>query len=140
MPPESIDMTLSTVDGMSIHFVNDGDELKFHGGEHRNVLCYVHGGNPAPIFHVMAGDKDITDQFSVTKRMLTEETATEGLFILRSSITAEAKSLPMKGIYSGMRFQCVAKSVLESVESVTVGFVAKLNGCELFVWSWECFH
>ena len=133
-------MTLSTVDGMTIHFIENGDELRFHGHEHRDVVCNVHGGNPAPIFHVMAGDIDITDQFTVTKRMLTEETATEGLVILRSSITARANILPMKGIYSGMRFQCVAKSVLESVESVTVGFVAKLKWRKLFVWSWECFH
>ena len=46
----------------------------------------------------------------------------------------------MKGIYSGNRFHCVAKSAPEGVEPATVGFVAKLNGCALFVWSWECFH
>ena len=133
-------MALGKVDGTSMHMVDDGEELTFDGGEHRHVVCNVHGGNPAPIFHVMAGDIDITDQFTVTKLMLREETATKGLVLLRSSITAEAKSLSMKGIYSGMRFQCVAKSVLECVESATVGFVAKLNGCELFVLSWECFH
>ena len=133
-------MTLETVDGRSLHTVDDGEELTFDGGEHCHVTCNVRGGNPDPIFHVMAGDTDITDQFTITKVTLRQKTTTKGLVHLGSSITAEAKYLPMKGIYSGMRFQCTAKSIIERMESATVGFVAKLNGCELFVWSWECFQ
>ena len=130
-------MSLGMVDGTSMHIVEDGEELKFDGGEHRHVVCNVHGGNPAPILQVMAGDVDITDQFVINKLMLREVTATKGLVILRSSITAEAKSLPMKGIYSRKRFQCVARSVVEGVDPASVGFTAKFNGCELFVWSWD---
>ena len=132
-------MSLGSVDGTSMHIVDDGEELKFDGGENRHVVCNVHGGNPAPILQVMAGDIDITDQFTITKLMLREETGTKGLVILRSSITAEAKSLPMKGIYSSKRFQCVAKSAVEGVEPASVGFMAKFSGCELFVWSWDVF-
>ena len=132
-------MSIGSVDGASMHIVDDGEEMKFDGGENRHIVCNVHGGNPAPILQVMVGDMDITDQFTITTLMMREKTSTKGLVILRSSITAEAKSLPMKGIYSRKRLQCVAKPAVEGVEPTSVGFTAKFSGCELFVWSWDVF-
>jgi hypothetical protein len=127
VPPESVDMTLGTVDG-PMHIISDGVELKFDGGEHRRVICNVHGGNPAPRLRVMAGDTDITNEFIVSKVTVREPTNDKGLVILQSSITAEAPSLPMKGVYAGKKIACIAEAAVEGVEPISVGFMAKFSG------------
>ena len=129
VPPERVEMTLGEGDG-PLHIINDDEELKFDGGQKRRVICTVDGGNPAPKVRITAGDIDITHEFTVSTITIREPTDTKGLVTLRSSVTAEAKELLMKGIYSGKKIACTAVPIVKELEPMSVGFIAKFSGCK----------
>lgn len=109
-PPTEIQLFIGD-EGDQISIDTDGQEQELDAGQKKQIRCVVLGGNPPPEVKIMAGDTDLTRDFSVAAIVEEHPGELEGMYRPAAEVTVETKDeegIKMEFAYNGKEFGCSA--------------------------------